>query len=769
MTSKKMPLIPLRGLTVFPNMIIHFDVGRDKSLKAIEAAMLGEEKLILVTQKETKLDDPEVKDLYEIGTVVQVKQIAKLKPPVLKVLVEGESRARVLTVHDEGHMEAEIELIEEQEVVDTPEVEALMRTIGELFEEYAKLNTKLSTDMVYGILGGNEPMEIVDLIIANMSLEVVKKQEILECLDPVERMYLVIQALEKEVEVLTLQKDIYNKVKKNIDQTQKEYFLREQLKVIQEELGEKDGIKGEIEQYKERMKKMALTDEAKEKLEKEIARLLKVPSASPESSVIRTYIETMLELPWNHVTPECLDIKRAQKILERDHYGLEKVKERILESLAVRKLAKQDVAPIICLVGPPGVGKTSIAKSIAEATGRSYVRISLGGVRDESEIRGHRRTYVGAMPGRFISALTQAKSSNPVMLLDEIDKMMGDFRGDPAAALLEVLDPGQNQSFRDHYLEVPVDLSKVMFITTANTLSTIPKPLLDRIEIIEVNSYTALEKLEIAKRYLVPKQLEKHGLSKQQFKITGSSLTYLIENYTREAGVRNLERQIGTLCRKVARTLLEDEVASKNLTVTQIQQYLGAPRFTHILKNQSPQIGVVRGLAWTSVGGDTLSIEVNTMKGKGNLELTGNMGNVMKESARAAMSYIRSKATVLGIDENFYKDMDLHIHIPEGAVPKDGPSAGITMATAMISGLTQRSVRADIAMTGEITIRGRVLPIGGLKEKILAAKRAGIFEVIVPKDNKKNIEELDASTLENVTVIFAETMDDVLAHVFAQN
>ncbi|MGL4736583.1 MAG: endopeptidase La [Cellulosilyticaceae bacterium] len=769
MTQKKMPLIPLRGLTVFPNMIIHFDVGRDKSLKAIEAAMLGDEKLILVTQKETKLDDPEIKDLYEVGTVVHVKQIAKLKPPVIKVLVEGEARAKILEVHDNEHMEAEIELIEEQEVEDTAEVEALMRTIGELFEQYAKLNTKLSMEMVYGILGGNAPMEIVDLIIANMSLDVTKKQEILECLEPVARMYLVIESLEKEVEVLTLQKDIYTKVKKNIDQTQKEYFLREQLKVIQEELGEKDGIKGEIDNYKKRMTQMALTDEAHEKLEKEIARLLKVSSASPESGVIRTYIETMLELPWNHVTAENLEIKRAQKILERDHYGLEKVKERILESLAVRKLAKQEVAPIICLVGPPGVGKTSIAKSIAEATGRSYVRISLGGVRDESEIRGHRRTYVGAMPGRFISALTQAKASNPVMLLDEIDKMMGDFRGDPAAALLEVLDPGQNHSFRDHYLEVPVDLSNVMFITTANTLSTIPKPLLDRIEIIEVNSYTALEKLEIAKKYLLPKQLEKHGLTKQQFKITGPSLAYLIENYTREAGVRDLERQIGTLCRKVARTLLEDEVGSKNLTIAQINQYLGAPRFTHILKNQTPQIGVVRGLAWTSVGGDTLSIEVNTMKGKGSLELTGNMGNVMKESARAAMSYIRSKATEFGIDEAFYKDMDLHIHIPEGAVPKDGPSAGITMATAMISGLTQKPVRADIAMTGEITIRGRVLPIGGLKEKILAAKRAGIFEVIVPKDNKKNIEELDASTLENVTVIFAETMDDVLQHVFAQN
>ncbi|MGL4343916.1 MAG: endopeptidase La [Cellulosilyticaceae bacterium] len=769
MNPKKIPLIPLRGLTVFPNMIIHFDVGRDKSLKAIEAAMLEDEKIVLVTQKETRQDEPRIEDLYGVGTIVHIKQIVKLKPPLIKVLVEGETRAKIIEVQESQYMEALIEEIQEEEVEQSPQIEALMRTIGELFEKYAKLNTKLSMDMVYGILGGESPVEIVDLIVANMPLEVKKKQVILECTGIAQRMYHVIEVLEKEIEVLTLQKDIYSKVKENIDKTQKEYFLREQLKVIQEELGEKDGIQADVDHYKKRMEKIVLTKEAHEKLEKELSRLLKIPTASPESSVIRTYIETMLDLPWGAVTKENVDIKKAKKLLDRDHYGLEKVKERILESLAVRKFTPQTGAPIVCLVGPPGVGKTSIAKSIAEATGREYVRISLGGVRDESEIRGHRKTYVGAMPGRFITALTQAKTSNPVMLLDEIDKMMGDFRGDPAAALLEILDPAQNQSFRDHYLEVPVDLSQVMFVTTANTLSTIPKPLLDRMEMIEVNSYTALEKLEIARKYLVPKQLAKHGLTKQQFKIAPTTLTYLIENYTREAGVRGLERQIATLCRKVARTLLEQEKETQTLSVLQIQKYLGAPIYSHLAINQTPQVGVVRGLAWTSVGGDTLSIEVNTMKGKGNLELTGNMGNVMKESAKAAMSYIRSKVDELGIDEAFYKDTDLHIHIPEGAVPKDGPSAGITMATAMISGLTQKYVRHDIAMTGEITIRGRVLAIGGLKEKILAAKRAGIFEVIVPNDNRKNIEELDASTLENVTVIFAETMDDVLRYVFVES
>lgn len=764
---KHIPLIPLRGLTVFPNMIIHFDVGRDKSLKAIEAAMVGDEKLLLVTQKDTRQDEPEYMDLYDIGTIVKVKQIVKLKPPVIKVLVEGIKRARLVEVTSNEYMGAYIEEIKENQSEENSQTEALMRTVGELFEKYASLNSKLSVDMVYSILGASSPMEVMDLIIANMPLEVSKKQVILECLDAVERMHKVIVLLQAEIEVLSLQKEIYNKVKTNIDQTQKEYYLREQLKVIQEELGEKDGIKHDVDNYRKQAESLNASEEVKAKIEKEINRLLKVPSSSPESSVIRSYIETLLDLPWSDTTKENDDLKNADEVLERDHYGLMEVKDRILDFLAARKFAAQIEVPILCLVGPPGVGKTSIAKSIAEATGRNYVRISLGGIRDEAEIRGHRRTYVGAMPGRFATALSQAKSSNPLMLLDEIDKMMSDFRGDPAAALLEILDSAQNHSFRDHYLEVPVDLSKVLFVATANSLSTIPRPLLDRMEIIEVTSYTPIEKLEIAKRYLVPKEIKKYGLNKKSFKISNDALEYVIEYYTRESGVRSLERQIGTLCRKATREMTSENKKSVTINNKKVQHYLGTPKFKYNEKNDKPQIGVVRGLAWTAVGGDTLSIEVNVMDGKGAFELTGNMGNVMKESAKAAMSYIRSKAKELELPKDFYKEIDIHIHIPEGAVPKDGPSAGITMATAIISALTKRLVRNDIAMTGEVTIRGRVLAIGGLKEKILAAKRAGIFEVIVPKENEKSIQEISQDVLAGVKVIYAETMDDVLKHVFA--
>lgn len=765
---KHIPLIPLRGLTVFPNMIIHFDVGRDKSLKAIEAAMVKDEYVLLVTQKNTMQENPNHEEIYDIGTIVKIKQIVKQKPPIIKVLVEGIKRARVLEVANGQYLEAYIEEIEEKEAEDTPETEALMRSVGELFERYAGLNTKLSMEMVYSILGASSPLEIMDLIVANIPLEVTRKQEILECLEPAQRMYKVLEVLESEVEILELQKEIQGKVKDNIDQLQKEYYLREQLKVIQEELGEKDGVKADVEQYRAKMEELELSEEVKDKLEKEIGRLLKVPSSSPESGMIRSYIESLLALPWSHVTEENIELDHAETVLERDHYGLEEVKERILDFLSVRKFTEAIGAPILCLVGPPGVGKTSIARSIAEATGRNYVRISLGGVRDEAEIRGHRRTYVGAMPGRFANALSEAGSSNPLMLLDEVDKMMSDFRGDPAAALLEVLDSAQNHSFRDHYLEVPLDLSKVLFVATANTLSTIPRPLLDRMEIIEVNSYTLIEKIEIADRYLVPKEMKKHGLNKKSFKMSKDAINYVIEHYTREAGVRNLERQIGTLCRKATREMLRENKKSVTINTKKVQNYLGAERVTYKEKNAKPQVGVVRGLAWTAVGGDTLSIEVNVMDGKGIFELTGNMGNVMKESAKAAMSYIRSKAPALGLSKDFYKQIDIHIHIPEGAVPKDGPSAGITMATAIISALTNKKVRNDIAMTGEITIRGRVLAIGGLKEKILAAKRAGIFEVIVPKENEKNIQEISSDVLDDVTVIYAETMDDVLKHVFAE-
>lgn len=765
---KHIPLIPLRGLTVFPNMIIHFDVGRDKSLKAIEAAMVKDEYVLLVTQKNTMQENPNHEEIYDIGTIVKIKQIVKQKPPIIKVLVEGIKRARVLEVANGQYLEAYIEEIEEKEAEDTPETEALMRSVGELFERYAGLNTKLSMEMVYSILGASSPLEIMDLIVANIPLEVTRKQEILECLEPAQRMYKVLEVLESEVEILELQKEIQGKVKDNIDQLQKEYYLREQLKVIQEELGEKDGVKADVEQYRAKMEELELSEEVKDKIEKEIGRLLKVPSSSPESGMIRSYIESLLALPWSYVTEENIELDHAETVLERDHYGLEEVKERILDFLSVRKFTEAIGAPILCLVGPPGVGKTSIARSIAEATGRNYVRISLGGVRDEAEIRGHRRTYIGAMPGRFANALSEAGSSNPLMLLDEVDKMMSDFRGDPAAALLEVLDSAQNHSFRDHYLEVPLDLSKVLFVATANTLSTIPRPLLDRMEIIEVNSYTPIEKIEIADRYLVPKEMKKHGLNKKSFKISKDAINYVIEHYTREAGVRNLERQIGTLCRKATREMLRENKKSVTINTKKVQNYLGAEKVTYKEKNAKPQVGVVRGLAWTAVGGDTLSIEVNVMDGKGIFELTGNMGNVMKESAKAAMSYIRSKAPALGLSKDFYKQIDIHIHIPEGAVPKDGPSAGITMATAIISALTNKKVRNDIAMTGEITIRGRVLAIGGLKEKILAAKRAGIFEVIVPKENEKNIQEISSDVLDDVTVIYAETMDDVLKHVFTE-
>ncbi|MEG0012846.1 MAG: endopeptidase La [Cellulosilyticaceae bacterium] len=763
---KTIPLIPLRGMTVFPNMIVHFDIGRDKSLKAIETAMLKDEKILLVTQKDTNIDEPKLDELYEVGTIVSIKQIVKLKPPLLKILVEGEKRAKVIALTEDEYIHAEIEEIEES-IEDNLETEALMRTVGDLFENYAKLNTKLSGEMVYNILGASSPIEVIDLIIANMPLEIAIKQKILECMAMTDRIYEVIGILQKEVEVLELQRDIFKKVKDSIDKTQKEYFLREQLKIIQDELGEKDGVKAEAESYRQQIETRNLSEEVKDKLEKEIIRYLKVPTSSPESGVIRGYIENILELPWDIRTEENIDIIKAKQVLEEDHYGLVQIKERILEYLAVRKLANRVEAPILCLVGPPGVGKTSIVESIAKATNRNYVRISLGGVRDEAEIRGHRRTYVGAMPGRFIQSLKVAKSNNPLMLLDEIDKMMGDFRGDPAAALLEILDSQQNKAFRDHYLELPFDLSHVMFIATANTLSTIPRPLLDRMDIIDVSSYTAVEKLEIANTYLWPKQLGNHGLAKKQCKLNKETLAYVIDHYTRESGVRNLNRQLGNICRKVSKELIEKDKKSITVNLVKVKEYLGAPRYTYEEKNKAPQVGVVRGLAWTAVGGDTLSIEVNIMPGRGTLDLTGNMGNVMKESAKAAISYIRSRGSELGLEKDFYKDVDIHIHIPEGAVPKDGPSAGITMATAIISAFTGKPIRNDIAMTGEITIRGRVLPIGGLKEKILAAKRAGIFDVIVPKANEKDIKELEANIIDKMNINYADKMEDVLQYVFA--
>ena len=762
-----MPVLPLRGVTIFPEMIMHFDVGREKSLKALEEAMKQNELILAVTQKDADVDEPSRKDLYTVGTVVQIKQMAKIGDGQFKVLVKGTVRAKILDIEESDYLSAKIEIINEEAPSEQDtEQEALVRTIAELFEKYAGLNPRITDEVLYGILNLKDSIEMMDIIIGHIVLEVEKKQGILECLDIRERMYKTIQVLKAEIEILSMQKEIISKVKANIDQSQKEYFLREQIKVIQEQLGDKDGLQADIEKYEEKIKSSILPKEVEEKLRKEIRKLKNTPSSSPDNGNIRTYIETVLELPWDISTKENLDLRKASQILSKEHYGLEKIKERIIEYLAVRKLSKETISPILCLVGPPGVGKTSIAKSIAHATGRNYVRISLGGVRDEAEIRGHRRTYVGAIPGRFVYGLSEAKSNNPLMLLDEIDKMASDFKGDPAAAILEILDSNQNSTFKDHYLEVPVDLSEVLFIATANSLNGIPRPLLDRMEIIEVSSYTALEKLEIAQKYLLPNQLEKHHIAKAQIKISKSNMLYIIEHYTKEAGVRGLERTLANICRKVARDIVEKDVASVQITPAKLREYLGAPFFEYEEKNQSAEVGIARGLAWTSVGGDTLSIEVNCMKGKGQLELTGKMGDVMKESAKAAISYIRSKASELGIEEDFYMHRDMHIHIPEGAVPKDGPSAGITMATAIISALTGKAVRADLAMTGEITIRGRVLPIGGLKEKLLAAKRAKIKTIIVPAQNRKNVEELEAYIVEGLEMIYATTMDDVLKYAF---
>ncbi len=762
---KDIPVLPLRGVTIFPEMVMHFDVGREKSLKAIQEAMRQDEVILAVSQKDADVDEPNQEDLYEIGTLVEIKQTVKVGEDQLKVLVKGTARAKILSIQEEDYISADIEIINDRPVGDSKEEQALIRTIAELFEKYASINPKITDEVLYGILGLKDSIEMMDIIIGHIVLEVDKKQAILGCLDIKERMFKIITVLESEIEILSLQKDIYTKVKANIDQAQKEYFLREQVKIIQEQLGDKEGLQGDIEKYNQKLGNVPQS--VKEKVEKEIRKLKNTPSSSPDSGNIRTYIETVLDIPWNVYTHENIELKKASEILDKEHYGLEKVKERVLEYLAVRSLAEESPAPILCLVGPPGVGKTSIAKSIAHATGRNDVRISLGGVRDEAEIRGHRRTYVGAIPGRFVYGISEAKSMNPLILLDEIDKMAGDFKGDPAAALLEILDSKQNHSFKDHYLELPLDLSKVLFVATANSLGGIPKPLLDRMEVIEVGSYTSLEKLEIAAKYLLPNQLKAHHLDKKQLKCSRANLLYIIEHYTKEAGVRNLERIIAQICRKVARDLVEKDVSSIQITPKKLEAYLGSSRFEFELKNKTPEVGIVRGLAWTSVGGDTLSIEVNCMKGKGQLELTGQMGDVMKESAKAAMSYIRSKVSELGIADDFYVKNDLHIHIPEGAVPKDGPSAGITMATAMISALTNQPVKADIAMTGEITIRGRVLPIGGLKEKLLAAKRAKIKHVIVPEQNKKNVEELEKHIVEGLEISFVRTMDEVLKYVFA--
>ncbi len=760
-----MPAVALRGMTILPDMIVHFDVSRNKSKKAVERAMTTNQKLFVVTQKDPAIENPEKEELFTAGCIVTVKQMTKLQHGLLRVLVEAVERAEMLEVLENDHfLEVEVSTANNEYDLETlPEerVEAMVRGLSDVFNQYVKAHGKLNKDVVRQLSEMDDLERLMNLIPVHAMLKWPKMQSILECGKLTEKYEQVLLVLNHEVEVLQIKRELEAKVKARVDKQQKEYILREELKTIREELGE-DNIQSEIDHLLEEARNLKAPKEVKEKLEKEIHRLKILGMNSSESGVIRGYVETLLEMPWSKIQKETSDIKKAQRILEEDHYGLEQVKERVLEFLAVRTLNKQGQSPILCLVGPPGTGKTSIAKSIAKALNKKYVRICLGGVQDEAEIRGHRRTYVGAMPGRIAAGMKQAGVKNPLMLLDEIDKVSSNYRGDTSAALLEVLDSEQNNKFRDHYVELPLDLSEVLFIATANDAHNIPRPLYDRMEIIEVTSYTENEKFHIAKKHLFPKQLEKNGLKRSQMKISDKGMMLLIRSYTREAGVRSLERRLGELCRKSARQILENDKKSVKITESNLEKFLGKPVYSYSAANEQDEIGIVRGLAWTSVGGDTLQIEVNVMPGKGELLLTGQLGDVMKESARAGISYIRSIVSYYGVEKEYFEKHDFHIHIPEGAVPKDGPSAGITMATAMLSAIIEKPVRADVAMTGEITLRGRVLPIGGLKEKILAAKNAGIKTVLVPKKNEKDVEEISAEIKKDVEILFVESMEQVI-------
>ncbi len=768
--NKLLPLLPLRGLTIFPYMVLHFDVGREKSIAALEEAMVKDQLIFLVTQKDAKVDSPTVDDIYKVGTVSKIKQLLKLPGDTIRVLVEGINRGEIIKItKEEPYFEAEIC---QREVVSTDdnklEEEALMRSVINIFEEYVKLSNKISPETLLSVTTVEDAAQLGDLIAANVLVKTEDKQEVLEALEPKTRLEKLYGILSKEIEILEIERKINLRVKKQIDKVQREYYLREQMKAIQKELGESDGIASEVEEYMERIEKAQLPEEANEKALKELERLKKMSPGSAEGSVIRTYLDWILDLPWNNETEDHLDLKDAQRILDEDHYGLENVKERVIEYLAIRKLTNKMKGPILCFVGPPGVGKTSIARSIARALNRKFVRMSLGGVRDEAEIRGHRRTYVGAIPGRVIYSIKQAGTKNPVFLFDEIDKMSSDFRGNPASAMLEVLDAEQNFAFRDHYLELPFDLSKVMFLTTANTLDTIPRPLLDRMEVITITGYTEEEKVNIAQKYLIPKQLKEHGMSEGSLMISETTIRDIINYYTRESGVRNLEREIANICRKAARKIVETNSKRIRVTGKNLKKYLGIRKYRYEKAGKMDEIGIATGLAWTVVGGDTLSIEVTPMAGTGKLVLTGQLGDIMQESAKAGLSYIRANAKQLKIDSEFYNNTDIHIHIPEGAIPKDGPSAGITMTTAMVSALTRIPVRRNVAMTGEITLRGRVLPIGGLKEKALAASRAGIDTVIMPEDNKKDIEDIPDNVRRKVKFLFVNSMDEVLKHALIQ-
>lgn len=762
--TRSLPMVALRGLTIMPEMIVHFDVSRERSIAAIQQAMVEEQEIFLVAQKSIETENPGQDDVYETGTVASVKQLIKLSKKVVRVLVEGKNRAVLKKIEEtDPYLRAEVEVLEEQEITipDDLNAEAMMRGLKEIITEYAAKNGKISKESVAEILDITDLKRLVNEVAANIPLKYKDQQELLEELDFWSRYEKLSLKLVNEMQIMEIKEELQRKVKSKVDKHQKEYLLREQLKVIREELGE-DTTFSDADEFEEACSKLDAPEEVKEKLHKEIGRFKNTIGSQAENGVIRTYIETILEMPWNKRAEDNTDINYAKEVLEADHYGLEQVKERILEFLAVRTLTQKGESPILCLVGPPGTGKTSIAKSLARSLKKPFVRISLGGVRDEAEIRGHRKTYVGAMPGRIANGIRTAGVKNPVLLLDEIDKVSTDYKGDMFSALLEVLDSEQNSKFRDHYLEVPLDLSEVTFITTANTLQTIPRPLLDRMEIIEITSYTENEKLHIAIEHLIPKQLEKHGITDEQLSFSKKAIWKIAHNYTKEAGVRQLEREIGNICRKAAKELLTTEKEKITVTDRNLHKFLGKEKYSYQMANAAPEVGIVRGLAWTSVGGDTLQIEVNVMPGKGEIMLTGQLGDVMKESARAGISYIRSVSKKYAIAEDFFEKHDIHVHIPEGAVPKDGPSAGITMATAMLSAVTGKKVRADLAMTGEITLRGRVLPIGGLKEKLLAAKNAGIQTVLIPKENTADVEELSSEITKGLEIIPVETMEEVL-------
>lgn len=768
--TKSLPMIPLRELTVLPEMVIHFDVSREKSIAAIERAMEEQQKLFLTTQKKAETDEPGIEDVYETGCIATIKQIIKLPKRLNRILIAVDERARLNYIEDtEQCLMANVTVVEDIDTLAEEigadkfpmNVEAMILGLKELFKEYTDKNPKVYKELASQIGEISDLKKLVDVIAANFPLPYIQRQELLEEVNLMRRYDMLVAKIVHEVQVQSIKEELQSKVKRRVDKNQREYILREEIRLIREELGD-DSTISDADEFAQAVYKLQSPDEVKQKISKEIKRFRSIMNSPSETGVIRTYIETMLEMPWDKVCKEHKDIKYAKKVLDEDHYGLEKVKERILEYMAVRALTKKGDSPILCLAGPPGTGKTSIAKSLARALKRPYVRISLGGVRDEAEIRGHRKTYVGAMPGRIADALRSAKVKNPLMLLDEIDKVSNDYKGDTFSALLEVLDSEQNKKFRDHYLEVPLDLSEVLFVTTANTLQTIPRPLLDRMEVIEVSSYTENEKLHIAQEHLIPKQMERHGLKKKQLSVSKKAIWKIARSYTKEAGVRQLERKLADICRKAAKEIFEEKKSSVHVTERNIHQYLGKELYIYQMANETDEVGIVRGLAWTSVGGDTLQIEVNIMPGEGEILLTGQLGDVMKESARTGISYIRSVGKSYKISEEFFKEHDVHIHIPEGAVPKDGPSAGITMATAILSAVTGKKVRADVAMTGEITLRGRVLPIGGLKEKLLAAKNAGIRTVVVPAENMPDIEEISSEITKGLDIVPVSHMNEVL-------